>query len=194
MDSFSTRSGGRSLSSNTQLTDTSDSTMASTDVLTTPPQTSDGSRLPSVFPYGQNPVHDKDDQETYLQKEVFLHSPTRIPYNSGTPIYAPRPHAASQPERTPLSGPSTPTDTRRLSGSRSTSHQGHCRATKTLLADRGDNTAKIVPTEDGSYILDVSIGGRKLVIHPDKPGEIQYHDRQGTVLTQHLVPETVRVL
>lgn len=58
--------------------------------------------------------------------------------------------------------------------------------TKVLLADRGDNTARLVPTAEGAYVLDVSIGGRKLIINPERPSEIQYHDPQGLVVTQSL--------
>lgn len=61
-------------------------------------------------------------------------------------------------------------------------------STRVLLADRGDNTAKLVPTGDGAYVLDVSIGGRKLIIKPERPAEVQYHDHQGHVVTQSLFP------
>lgn len=59
-------------------------------------------------------------------------------------------------------------------------------STRVLLADRGDNTARLVPTADGAYVLDVSIGGKKLIINPERPSEIQYHDSQGLVVTQSL--------
>ncbi|KAK9897859.1 hypothetical protein P389DRAFT_169874 [Cystobasidium minutum MCA 4210] len=63
--------------------------------------------------------------------------------------------------------------------------------TKLLLADRGDNTAKLVPTPDGKYILDISIGGRKLLVNPERPAEIQYHDTQGAVVTQSLTAPVI---
>lgn len=62
---------------------------------------------------------------------------------------------------------------------------------KVLLADRGDNTAKLVPTLEGTYVLDVSIGGRKLLLNPERPAEIQYHDQQGAVVTQSLISPAI---
>lgn len=65
--------------------------------------------------------------------------------------------------------------------------RSHELPTKVLLADRGDNTARLVPTPDGSYVLDVSIGGKKLLVNPERPAEIQYHNKQGEVVTQSLI-------
>lgn len=62
---------------------------------------------------------------------------------------------------------------------------------RVLLADRGDNTAKLVPTPDGTYVLDVSIGGRKLLVHPERPNEVQYHDHKGSVVTQSLLSHEI---
>ena len=57
-----------------------------------------------------------------------------------------------------------------------------------ILSDRGDNAAKLLPTFEGSYVVQVSIGGRKLLLNPERPGEIQYHDNDGKVVTRSLVP------
>lgn len=64
--------------------------------------------------------------------------------------------------------------------------------TKVLLADRGDNTVKLVPTSEGTYVLDVSIGGRKLLVNPERPAEIQYHDQKGAVVTQSLISPAIQ--
>lgn len=58
-----------------------------------------------------------------------------------------------------------------------------------ILADRGDNAAKLLPLdEDGStYVLQVSIGGRKLLVNPERPHEISFHDVNGSVVTRSLV-------
>lgn len=57
-----------------------------------------------------------------------------------------------------------------------------------ILSDRGDNAAKLLPTLEGSYVVQVSIGGRKLLLNPERPGEIQYHDSDGKVVTRSLAP------
>lgn len=56
-----------------------------------------------------------------------------------------------------------------------------------LLADRGDNAAQLLPMQDGKFALHVSIGGRKLVVNPEKPAEISYHNAVGQVVTRSLV-------
>jgi hypothetical protein len=185
LDSFSTRSGGRSLSSSTNLTDTSTSTILSSDVPRTPPQTSIGNgQLPLAFTNQHHHLQNKLSHPHDIQKDALAH--VRVPYVRSVSFTPPGPHTPTMAKRSLSSGSCTPTGTRTINP-----HEIDYRATKTLLADRGDNTAKLVPAGNGSFVLDVSIGGRKLVIHPDKPGELQYHDRQGTVVTQHLMPAAV---
>ena len=58
-----------------------------------------------------------------------------------------------------------------------------------LLADRGDNAAKLLPTSEGRLVLQVSIGGRKLLLNPERPSEIQYHNEQGKVVTRSLLAD-----
>jgi len=67
-----------------------------------------------------------------------------------------------------------------------------------ILADRGDNAAKLLPLDDrgSAYVLQVSIGGRKLLVNPERPHEVAYHDVDGSVVTRSLlrsVPNTTKM-
>lgn len=161
-DSYLGRANGRSLSQTTQLTTSSNSTYPY-DILVTPPI------------YLEHGPFSIDEEASYPASTPMGHveiGQRSLVSDSDKPREA---HHNSRPLPLPKSPVTRPQETE----------------TKLLLADRGDNTARLVPTADGTYILDVSIGGKKLIIDPQRPNEVQYHDHQGLVVTQHLIPPKI---